>query len=516
MKKSTLIALFVAAILLIGVHYEGWTQVSISAGATVTENFNSIGGSATATLPTGWKADKLTTVRTLGTYAAAVTATTVVGGNTLSTTAGNGIYNYGAGVAATATDRAVGGLSSSSASKSVNVYSFLVNSGTENITQLSLSYKVEKYRRGSNTAGFSIQMYYSADGITWTSAGPNFLSSFLADADNNGYASAPGDSLAVVSQSLLTTLIPGDSLYLAWNYSVSSGTTSSNAQALGVDDISIVASAVSSVVESPVFAPPAGNYYTAQSITITCNTPDASIYYTTDGSTPTELSNPYTLPIPLSANTTLKAKAFKTGFTESGVTSGIYRFPISVSNIAALRAGVTDGATLYTLTSEAIVTYQRPDNQRNQMYIKDATGAIVVDDLGLTVTNDFNIGDGVTGLTGTLTLFNSLLEFVPTVNPGTPSSTGNAVVPEVRTLASLTSADQAKLVSIPFVSFSTPGNFVASINYPITDASGTGTFRTLFGEADYLVTPTYSNHSAKYGRIGWPGRCSYSGNFQVP
>ena len=39
--------------------------VNIAAGGTITENF-SIGTSATATLPTDWKADKNTTVRYVG------------------------------------------------------------------------------------------------------------------------------------------------------------------------------------------------------------------------------------------------------------------------------------------------------------------------------------------------------------------------------------------------------------------------------------------------------------------
>ena len=37
-----------------------------------------------------------------------------------------------------------------------------------------LCYNVEKYRNGSNSAGFTIQMYYSTDGTNWTSAGDNF------------------------------------------------------------------------------------------------------------------------------------------------------------------------------------------------------------------------------------------------------------------------------------------------------------------------------------------------------
>jgi len=235
MRKTLFLAIL--ALLAIGTVFG---QVNIQAGQTVTQNFDEIGTSATATLPTAWKADKQTTARVVGTYSAAVSATERLGGNDMSTTASNGIYNYGAGIAADATDRGVGFLSSSSATKSGNLYVQLTNTGAGAITQFTVSYNVEKYRMGSNTAGFSMQMYYSTDGSTWTSAGASFTTSFTADGTNEGYASAPGATVNV-NATLPQSLAAGSSIYLAWNYAVTSGSTTSNAQALGVDDISIIA-----------------------------------------------------------------------------------------------------------------------------------------------------------------------------------------------------------------------------------------------------------------------------------
>jgi len=217
-------------------------QVAISAGNTVTESFT-IGTSATATLPSGWKMDKNATARLVGSYSGAVSATEQRAGNSMSSSATNGLYNFASGDPTTVTDRALGGLSSSSASKSVNTYVYLANNGATSIQNFTISYNVEKYRNGSNAAGFSIQMYYSTDGSTWTSAGSDFLTSFAADTDNNGYASAPGATVSISSKNLPVSLGPSASLYLAWNYSVTSGTTTSNAQALGIDDVSITANA---------------------------------------------------------------------------------------------------------------------------------------------------------------------------------------------------------------------------------------------------------------------------------
>lgn len=232
--------LFAGVFAMLLISEQSWGQVNISAGNTITENFT-IGTSATATLPSGWKVDKNTTVRTVGSYSLAGTATEQRGGNSLSSTATNGIYNFAAGDATSATDRALGGLSSSTASKSVNVYVQLTNNGSSNISGFTISYSVEKYRNGSNPNGFSIQMYYSTDGTNWTSAGNDFLTSFGADADNNGYASAPGSTVSITSKSLNQSVAVNSSIYLAWNYSVTSGTTTSNAQALGIDDVSITA-----------------------------------------------------------------------------------------------------------------------------------------------------------------------------------------------------------------------------------------------------------------------------------
>ena len=247
-------------------------QINIQSGQTLTQDFDVLGTSATATMPASWKVDKNTTVRFVGNYSAAVTATERTGGNSMTDSAGNGIYNFGAGDPTTATDRAVGFLSSSSATKSGNVYVQLSNNGSTTINSFAISYNVEKYRMGTNSAGFSIQMYYSTDGITWTSAGSSFLTSFPADATTNGYASAPGATIPV-NATLSYSLSAGSSLYLAWNYSVTSGTYTSYAQALGIDDVSITAGGTASptIVVSGTLTPFStytGTPSTAQSYTL--------------------------------------------------------------------------------------------------------------------------------------------------------------------------------------------------------------------------------------------------------
>ena len=213
--------------------------MSLSTTTPMTQSFDGIGTTATATLPADFRADRPTTVRTVGSYAAAGTATTQVGGANLSGTATNGIYNFGSGTTTTGPDRAVGFLSSGSATQSGNLYVQLTNSTGGALSGLQIAYAVEKYRGGSNPAGFRFQLFYSPDGVTWTSAGPDFLTSFAADGANTGFSPAPGATVTV-NAPLSVSIADGSQFYLAWNYSVASGTTTTNAQALAIDDISIL------------------------------------------------------------------------------------------------------------------------------------------------------------------------------------------------------------------------------------------------------------------------------------
>jgi len=77
-------------------------------------------------------------------------------------------------------------------------------------------------------------------------------------------------------------------------------------------------------VATPTFSPAGGTYPSALTVTISCTTSSATIRYTTDGSTPTETSLPYTTPIFVSTTTTLKARAWRSGWTASDVGTAVY------------------------------------------------------------------------------------------------------------------------------------------------------------------------------------------------
>jgi hypothetical protein len=238
---------------------------------------------------------------------------------------------------------------------------------------------------------------------------------------------------------------------------------------------------------TPVIDPAGGYKYASFDATLTCETSGSTIYYTLDGTDPSDTSTEYTAPISITGTTILKARAYADGYDPSVIASATYTFPITVNNIAELRAG-TVGSTLYYLSGEAIITFQQAS--RNQKYIQDATGAILIDDPTGIITTTYNLYDGITGIYGTLYNYNSLLEFIPTLNTGAATSTSNTVTPVQRTLATITSADQCQLIKVDGVTFTTTGDFAASTNYTITDGSkASGVLRTSFAAADYIGTP---------------------------
>lgn len=82
---------------------------------------------------------------------------------------------------------------------------------------------------------------------------------------------------------------------------------------------------------APTFVPGAGAYTVAQTVSIVDSLPGASIYYTTNGRTPTTASRLYTGPINVSATETLEAIASAAGYEVSSVSMAmitIYKPPV--------------------------------------------------------------------------------------------------------------------------------------------------------------------------------------------
>ena len=88
---------------------------------------------------------------------------------------------------------------------------------------------------------------------------------------------------------------------------------------------------ITGTVATPTFAPLPGTYTSPQNVTISCETPGVEIFYTTNGVNPTISSPQYTGVVTISSTTTLKARAYKSGWAESSVQSGVYEITGTVA-----------------------------------------------------------------------------------------------------------------------------------------------------------------------------------------
>lgn len=77
-------------------------------------------------------------------------------------------------------------------------------------------------------------------------------------------------------------------------------------------------------IKAPVFSVPAGRYTKPQTVAISSFDDNAFIYYTLDGTTPTESSPVYVNPIVITSSTTLKAIILDVDYRQSAVTTATY------------------------------------------------------------------------------------------------------------------------------------------------------------------------------------------------
>jgi hypothetical protein len=153
------------------------------------------------------------------------------------------------------------------------------------------------------------------------------------------------------------TYILGDapSGFTGWEYQVSANTgpwaatgTSGSSDPWGA---ALATFNIEPQVVTPVISPTAGAYDGSVNVTISCSTPGSSIYYTTDGSTPTSGSTPYT-PFTVDSSLTVKAIAIDSGYVNSAVASSAYTLTYTISGSAGVAgatvtyAGTTSGSVV--------------------------------------------------------------------------------------------------------------------------------------------------------------------------
>jgi hypothetical protein len=107
---------------------------------------------------------------------------------------------------------------------------------------------------------------------------------------------------------------------------------------------------------TPTFSPAAGTYSSAQTVTIGTTTPSATIYYTTNGSTPTTGSAVYSGPITVSSTETLQAIAVASGYSTSAAGSAAYTINLTQAATPTFTVAVSPASLTVTAGQSGTTT----------------------------------------------------------------------------------------------------------------------------------------------------------------
>ena len=274
---------------------------------------------------------------------------------------------------------------------------------------------------------------------------------------------------------LIGTIINGTSTELEINESFEYIGLRSNGGAMYLTEIDITwttgGTPPQETVATPTFNPVGGTYYEAQLVIISCATEGANIFYTLDGTNPTESSTMYTEAISISETTTVKAIAVKEGYLNSGIASATYIISDapSIITIAEARALANNEYALV----QGVVTFIDGRN----VYIQDETAGI---DLFLnsgTTPSALALGDNVQAY-GKHAVYNGLVELsgIDGSNPDQFSilSSGNTLPLVVKTIAEVLEggADALQCTRVK-VEGATIGAINPSNNTPLTQDGST-------------------------------------------
>lgn len=152
-------------------------------------------------------------------------------------------------------------------------------------------------------------------------------------------------------------------------------------------------------VETPVITPADGSEFVlSQTVTISCATEGATIYYTTDGTMPTVKSEKYTKPFTVTATTTVKAYAVAKEMYDSAVASAKLTrkiVPAATPVITPVDGTVFAGAQTVTITcaTEGSTIYYTTNGSEPTTKSRKYTGPFTV--TGTTTIKAFAVCDKI-------------------------------------------------------------------------------------------------------------------------
>ena len=253
--------------------------------------------------------------------------------------------------------------------------------------------------------------------------------------------------------------------------------------------------------EKPVFNPESREFNLGESVTVEISAAEgATIYYTTDGETPTENSDVYENALTITETTTVKAIAVIEGYNNSAVAEATYTAvdPNAVTEtIVASEAGIANGIEVETLKfGNVTATFDKGSNSNATKYYSSGTAFRAYGGNTITFTGDAGVTiNSVVFTFGTNDGSNEITVDCGTYSDGTWTGASNEVVFAIggtsgnRRLAKIavTYSVEEGVVVIATPSIAGEATFVGSTTVEITNnAEGTTLYYSTNG-VDYVA-----------------------------
>jgi hypothetical protein len=281
----------------------------------------------------------------------------------------------------------------------------------------------------------------------------------------------------------------------------------------------------SKAAATPAFSPAAGMFTSAQSVTITDSTAGASIYYTTNGTTPTTSSTFYTGAIPVSNTLTINAIATASGYAASPVATATFTINIPTVATATPMFSPAPGSytssqsvTLADSTASATI-YYTTDGSAPSTSSTQYTGAITVS--STTTLNAIAVASGYLPsavATGKYTISSMPVAATPTFSPaaGTYTSAQTVAISDTTAGATIyyTTNGSAPSASSTVYSSAIPVASTTTIN---AIAVASGYTNSAVGTAAYTINlPAAPGPSYTYKNVAIVGGGFVDGVFFHP
>jgi hypothetical protein len=137
------------------------------------------------------------------------------------------------------------------------------------------------------------------------------------------------------------------------------------------------------------FSQTAGKYDSSVQLTLTASD-GCDIYYTTDGSTPTESSQKYTAPIPIDQTVSVRARAFRQDYISSGTATSTYF--IGTAHTLPVVSITTEYAGLFDPTTGIYANSKKDTEVPASFELFDENGqSVFQQDIGLAMTGGMTL-----------------------------------------------------------------------------------------------------------------------------